>query len=359
MRVKKGDTLFLLNINTDTLYGIFKAPSDGGYNLEPDAWKGKYPYQVRVTLLEELISIASATRILSKMRIKWRDSINDSKIKLLTDYIKNPSIFDWKEAKVQIEKISLMETKSGNDDKPMLESTTLWDYPSQSYGSTRKGDNSYAGVTPAFIIYNLLHRYTDPGDLVVDPMAGSGTTLDVCKEEARKCLAFDIVPVRQDIRQADARSIPLQESTVDMIFVDSPYGDNILYNNHSENIGKLSAEDVEFYDELEKVIVQCNRILKPGKVLGWLIGDQWARSSFTPVGYKVYERLSKYFDTLDIVCIVRQNQTSNTRRWHNRALQFNFYLRGFKYLFIMRKRGNDTVKTKKAEWHQYSRKRKN
>ncbi|PIP04618.1 DNA methylase, partial [candidate division WWE3 bacterium CG23_combo_of_CG06-09_8_20_14_all_40_14] len=47
--------------------------------------------------------------------------------------------------------------------------------------------------------------------------------------------------------------------------------------------------------------------------------------------------LEKYFEPIDIVCLTRHNQTSNTGVWHNRARQYNFYLRGFKYLFIMRK----------------------
>ena len=56
-----------------------------------------------------------------------------------------------------------------DDEKPRLESTTLWDYPRQSYGKTPKGSNKYAGVTPAFAIYNMVRRYTEPGDLVLTP----------------------------------------------------------------------------------------------------------------------------------------------------------------------------------------------
>jgi hypothetical protein len=51
----------------------------------------------------------------------------------------------------------------------------------------------------------------------------------------------------------------------------------------------------------------------------------------------MWQRLEKYFESIDIVCLTRHNQTSNTWLWHNRARQYNFYLRGFKYLFIMRK----------------------
>lgn len=48
IRVRKGDLLFLLNLDTDMLYGVFRATSDAGVNIDPEAWRGKYPYQVRV-----------------------------------------------------------------------------------------------------------------------------------------------------------------------------------------------------------------------------------------------------------------------------------------------------------------------
>ena len=39
------------------------------------------------------------------------------------------------------------------------------------------------------------------------------------------------------ILQNDARKIPLPDEQVDMIFIDSPYGDNIRYNEHPACIG--------------------------------------------------------------------------------------------------------------------------
>ncbi len=222
-------------------------------------------------------------------------------------------------------------------EKPILESTTLWDFPTQSYGKTKKGNNKYAGVTPAFIIWNLVQRYTQPGDLVVDPMAGSGTTVDVCNEEGRRVVGLDLGPAHPEVLQHDARHIPIRDESVDLVFIDSPYSDNEKYSDHPACIGKISAEEERFFDELEKVTQEAYRILKPGKVLAWLIGDQWIKKRFTPVGFLLYERLSRYFETVDLVCITRRNQSSNTGVWHYRARKFNFYLRGFKYLFIMRK----------------------
>ncbi|HEY1248719.1 MAG TPA: DNA methyltransferase [Nitrososphaera sp.] len=343
LKVKKGDFLFLLNFDTDTLYGTFLAKSNGAKNIVSEAWKGRYPYQVQVGSNGNVHSIVGARKILHTMRIGWHDILNGEMAMSLSRYLENPMG-------------SLKIAERNTDDNPRLETTTLWDYPRQNYGKTQKGNNKYAGVTPAFVIYNMIKRYTEPGDLVLDPMAGSGTTIDVCQDEGRRWIAYDISPTRPDIIQNDARKIPLADESVEMIFIDSPYGDNIDYNDHPDNIGHISSETDQFYEELEKVMAECYRVLKPGKVLGWLIGDQWVKKKFTPVGFRVHEGLSKYFDTVDVVCVARRSQTSNTGIWRSRALRFNFYLRGFKYLFIMRKLADEEQPAKrKINWTNYSR----
>jgi DNA modification methylase len=353
LQVKKGDALFLYNVDIDKLYGVYRAKSEGRKNIIPEAWNGKYPYQVAVEPIGDIITLRNAKKVFSRMNIDWKNVMDKAVTNLLVDYLKNPEGFDWD----KIQKIILRKQRA--DEKPTVEATTLWDYPKQSYGRIPKGNNKYPGVTPAFIIYNMIKRYTEPGDLVVDPMAGSGTTLDVCKEEGRKSICYDIAPTRADVIQNDARKIPLPDESVDMIFVDSPYGDNIRYNDHPDNIGRISAEKEEFYNELEKTMKECYRILKPGKVLGWLIGDQWVKKKFTPVGFIIYERLTKYFEPIDIVCVARRNQTSNTGIWYNRAIRFNFFLRGFKYLLLMRKplkeKDFETTDQRKITWTHYQR----
>ncbi len=164
--------LFLYNIDNDTLYGPFTAISDGGKDLEPKIWRGKYPYQVRVSTNGKLLSYRGFSNVLKRLRINWKEEVLPEKItEYLIRLLESP-------LEPEIPQIEVEE-------KPKLETTTLWDYPKQSYGKSPKGDNTYPGVTPAFVIYNMVIRYTNPGDLVLDPMAGSGTTIDVCKEEGR------------------------------------------------------------------------------------------------------------------------------------------------------------------------------
>lgn len=43
------------------------------------------------------------------------------------------------------------------------------------------GIGNFPGRIPGQIIENLLHHFTEPFNIVLDLMAGSGTTIDVCK----------------------------------------------------------------------------------------------------------------------------------------------------------------------------------
>lgn len=108
-------------------------------------------------------------------------------------------------------------------------------------------NNKYNGVTPAQIIWNLLQRYTKEGDLVVDPMCGSGTTIDVAKELQREVIGYDLNIVRPEVIKNDSRVIPLSDNSVDFVFIDSPYSNNIKYSEDERCIGKISCEKIDFY----------------------------------------------------------------------------------------------------------------
>src|SRR6266513_3077841 len=138
-----------------------------------------------------------------------------------------------------------------------LQPTTLWDYPSQDYGDTQQGRAGYKGATPSYIIWNLLQRYTKEKDLVVDPFAGSGTTLDVARDLKRRALGYDVHPVRgrKDIFKVDARNLPPELSAkVDLVFMDPPYSTHLDYGEDPRDIGKLDvAEGRDYYDAMDKV----------------------------------------------------------------------------------------------------------
>ncbi len=233
-------------------------------------------------------------------------------------------------------------------DVPLM-TTTLWDFPSQNYGDGKQGDTNYVGATPSYVIANLLHRYTDPADIVLDPMAGSGTTPDVARDLGRTPLAFDLQSSRKDIEPADARSLPLKDRSVDFVFVDPPYSTHVKYSGKPECIGELDARDGGYFEAMEVVIEELHRVLRPDRYLALYVSDSFQRKKpFVPIGFELFAQLRQRFTPIDIVGVVRHNRTLMRNHWHTSALEGNYYLRGFNYLFVMYKEPSPGYKPRKV-----------
>jgi DNA modification methylase len=228
--------------------------------------------------------------------------------------------------------------KSFKQPKPIIQTTTLWDFPSQHYGDQTQGDGQYAGVTPSYVIWNVIQRYTKPGDTVLDPMCGSGTTLDVCKDLGRVGVGFDLKANRSDIKVGDARNVPLANSSVDLIFLDPPYSNHIKYSGDKRCIGELDARAGGYFEAMEEVVAGLYRKLKDGGYFAMYIQDSFAKGKpFLPLGFEMFLRLSSLMDPVDIVSVVRHNATLKRNHWHTSAIEGNYMLRGFNYLLILRK----------------------
>ena len=231
--------------------------------------------------------------------------------------------------------------------KPPLKlmTTTLWEYPSQDYGREPHGDKDYVGATPAWVIWQLLQRYTREGDVALDPMCGSGTTIDVAKELGRRPRGFDLVPSRKEIQLADARRLPLADESVDFAFVDPPYSTHVDYSDDPRCIGKLDAapdkgeaKENDYYQAMEQVIREIHRVMKNRRYMGLYVSDSFKKGKpFMPIGFELFAILRRYFVPADIVAVVRHNRTLKRGHWHSAAVEGNYFLRGFNYLFIMKK----------------------
>lgn len=238
------------------------------------------------------------------------------------------------------ERRGVVVAAGGKPGKPPLElqTTTLWEYPSQHYGEGMQGDQGYIGATPSWIIWNLLERYTKPGDLVVDPMCGSGTTLDVARDLERRALGYDVSPTRPDIFRVDARKLPVENEKADFVFVDPPYSTHVDYSDSPHCIGKLDAAEPGYYEAMELAIREMHRILRPGRYMALYVSDSWrAKRPFCPIGFRLFEIMCRYLEPVDIIAVVRHNKTLKRNHYHTEAVRGNYFLRGFNYLFIMRK----------------------
>jgi DNA modification methylase len=219
-----------------------------------------------------------------------------------------------------------------------LQTTTLWHYPSQQYSTVPMGIPGYAGATPAYVIWNVLERYTRAGDLVVDPFCGGGTTLDVARSLERRALGYDLQPQRADIFRADARSLPLEEGKADFVFMDPPYSTHLDYSQEEECIGGLDAFESGYFEAMDAVFAECARVLKDRRYMAVYCSDTYKhKRGFVPIGARLSSLLEKRFKAVDHVAVVRGNKNLEKPTFHRAAAEGNFFLRGFNHLLIFKK----------------------
>ena len=145
-----------------------------------------------------------------------------------------------------------------------------------------KGDNnSHFGHFPKLFMKNLLYYHTQPFELVYDPFAGSGTTIDACTEMYRQYYVSDRKPdkSRPEIRQHDINDGLPDMPKPDMVFLDPPYW-TLAKNEYSEDesdLGNMSKE--QFFQSMNTLIKnitnrQINRIAYLIRPI-WETGDTW------------------------------------------------------------------------------------
>jgi len=162
----------------------------------------------------------------------------------------------------------------------------------------------YPGRIPGQIVENVLYYYTEPFQTVVDPMAGGGTTIDVCKTMLRRYRAYDINPVRADIKQHDSSAgLPAESRGCDLIFLDPPYwqqkrGD---YSGHQNNLANLALP--AFYEALDRLFASAQQTLRSGGHLALIIGPTQETGVIHDHAFAAAKLLEKRFEIINRVIV--------------------------------------------------------
>ncbi len=97
------------------------------------------------------------------------------------------------------------------------------------------GLHAYAAKCPPQLVNYGLHYYSNPGEIVLDPMTGSGTTLVEAKLMGRHAVGYDIDPLARLIAQV--KSSKLQDGWVEQAY-------ETIYKKATKDIAALKSRKV-------------------------------------------------------------------------------------------------------------------
>jgi DNA modification methylase len=234
------------------------------------------------------------------------------------------------------------------------ECTTVWSFARRGNWATHK--SKYRGNWAPEVVRNLLLRYSNEGDYLLDPMIGGGTTAIECKLLNRNLLALDINPKAIELTkealnfecefnpkikvlQNDSRDLSiLKDESVDFILNHPPYADIVKYSDKQIAEDLSNIHDLErFCDEYEIVIKELFRVLKLNKFCAILIGDTRRNKMYQPLAFMVMQKFLKNGFTLKEDIIKQQHNCKATGFWVRKSKEANFLLIMHEHLFVFQK----------------------
>lgn len=239
-----------------------------------------------------------------------------------------------------------------------VERTTVWSFPKR--GNWASHTPQYRGNWAPEIVRNIIEIYSKPGDTVLDPMVGGGTTPVECLLTGRNSICVDINPDaiaitrdRLDLPQNIKSTLPqtthrtylgdtrdlnlLRDSSVDLITAHPPYANMIKYTK-SRVPGDLSNIDdyQTFFNEFRKAIHEYYRVLKPAGYCAVLMGDTHNKSYYVPITTRLMmDFLREGFVLKED--IIKKEWNCESDRFLSKYSNRNFLLTMHEHLFVFRK----------------------
>lgn len=234
-----------------------------------------------------------------------------------------------------------------------LEMTTHWSFPKRGDWATH--DAKWRGNWSPYIPRNILLRYSQEGDLVLDQFAGGGTTLVEAKLLNRDIIGVDVNDVALErcrdkvdfehegadgkvyIRKGDARDLNFApDESIDLICTHPPYANIIKYSEDiSEDISLLKIP--AFLEAMKDVAAESYRVLKKDKFCAVLMGDTRQKGCMQPMSFDVMKIFQDAGFTLKELIIKEQHNCRATGYWKTNSVKYNFLLIAHEYLFVFRK----------------------
>lgn len=232
-----------------------------------------------------------------------------------------------------------------------LETTSVWSFPDRGSWATHYGD--YPGNWSPYVPRNLILKYTDENEWILDQFMGSGTTLIEAKLLNRNIIGTDINPKAYNItkerlsfdcksrshihiRINDAQDLSfIKDNSIALVCTHPPYADIIRYSENIKNDLSLLPHDL-YLKAMAKVAKEAYRVLKNNRICAIMVADIRKNWVFTPLGHQVADVFLNTGFTLKDIIIKEQHNCKSLVEWAKR--EHECYLIKHEYIFIFQKR---------------------
>lgn len=239
---------------------------------------------------------------------------------------------------------------------------SLWIIPQRDNSGAHNGH--YHGNFVPQIPHQLLIRYTKAGDFILDPFAGSGTTLIEAQRMGRNSIGIELQPdvameaigrihseqkegIIADTFVDDSRTFDTNRildmykiKNVQFIIYHPPYWDIIKFSEDANDLSNSKSLE-EFLNNFRQVVKNTASILEKGRYCAVVIGDKYASSQLVPLGFYCMQAMQQEGLNLKATIVKNFEETKGKANqkalWKQRALKNGLYLFKHEYIFVFKK----------------------
>lgn len=160
---------------------------------------------------------------------------------------------------------------------------------------------------PESLAATVIQAYTVPGQRVLDPFAGYGTTLVVAERMGREAIGVELLPERVELIRSrlagraevvggDARNLTaLVPAPVDLCFTSPPY---MTATDHPENplnaYETLDGDYATYLSEIGDIFRQVAVLLRPGAYAVINVANISTGDTITPLAWDVARAVAQH-----------------------------------------------------------------